>query len=136
MAETLAHIGLQIAGATIDKNGSVIFPSSFIVEDLNSHFGVLTVKTDSVIYHLKPLQEIEELHKSKSHQFAVDAMLAVDLVRKGLSIVFVVCAIVNGDSFTRLYMYPRESLSKPMYGEEIYKCPCTSLSIPMYEEKM
>ena len=125
MAEALAHIGLRIAGATIDKNGSYILP--FIVENLNSHFGVLTVKTDSVIYHLKPLQEIEKLHKSKSNQFAVDAMLAVDLVRKGLSIVFVVCAIIDGDSFTRLCVYPREYLSKPMYQKR-----CTSVRMHLY----
>lgn len=83
MAEALVHIGLQIAGVTIDKNGAVILPSYFMVEDLDSHFGVLTVKTGSVIYLLKPLHEIEELHKSESEPFAVDAMRAVDLVRKG-----------------------------------------------------
>ena len=136
MAEALAHKGLQIAGVTIDKNGAVIFPSYLMVKDLDSHFGVLTVGTGSVMYHLKPLHEIEELHESKSDPFAVDAMRAVDLVRKGSSIAIVVCAIVDGDSFTRLYVYSCKYQSKPMYEEEIYKYSPTSLSIPMYEEKM
>ena len=55
MGEALAHIGLQIAGVTFDKNGAVIFPSYLMVQDLDYHFGVLTVKTGSVIYYLKPL---------------------------------------------------------------------------------
>ena len=107
MTEAFVHKGLQIAGVTIGKNGNVIFPPHFIVKELDSHFGVLTVKTNSVTYHLKPLHEIEKLHESNFDQFSVDAMRAVNLVRKGSSIAFVACAIVNDDAFTRLYVYPR-----------------------------
>ena len=119
MAEAFVHAGLQIAGVTFDENGAVIFPSSFMVQGLDSHFGVLTVETGSVKYHLKTLHEIEKLHKSNSDQFAVDAMHAVDLVRKGSSIAFVACAIVDGDAFTRLYVYPRTSLSIPIYEVDV-----------------
>ena len=107
MAEAFVHTGLHIAGVTFDENGAIIFPASFMVQGLDSHFGVLTVEIGSVKYHLKPLHEIEELHKSNSDQFAVDAMQAVDLVRKGSHIAFVACGLIDGDAFTRLYVYPR-----------------------------
>ena len=115
MAEALALKGLQIAGVTIDKNGAFIFPSYLMVKDLDSHFGVLTVRTGSVIYHLKPLHEIEQIHKSGNESFDLDAMRAVDLVRKGSSIAFVACAIVNGDAFTRLYVYKRTNMQQKGY---------------------
>ena len=112
MAEALVHEGLRIAGVTICEDGRIILPSHFIVEQLDSHFGVLTVSmSHRVIYYLKPLHEIEELHQSKSNSFAHDAMRAVDLVRKGSSIAFVACAIVGDDAFTRLYVYPRRDVN-------------------------
>ena len=109
MAEALVHQALQIAGVTICEDGNIVLPSHFMVEQLNSHFGVLTV-SNGVRYHLKPLHEIEEIHKSGNDSFDVDAMRAVDLVRKGSSIAFVACAIVNDDAFTRLYVYKHTSI--------------------------
>ncbi len=106
-AEALVHAGLKLAGATIAGDGSVIFPSHFMVKQLDSHFGVLAVKPDSLTYYLKSLHDVEEAHKTDSDSFAVDVRCALDLVRKGVSIAIIACGVVDGNAFTRLYVYPR-----------------------------
>ena len=108
MAEAAITAALRCAGAHVDEDGSIGFPSHFFVDGLASNFGVFALQANgNAVYFLRSLTEVAETHTHDTDPFHDDVRRAVRRVQDGTSYAIILCAIVEGDAFTKLCVCDR-----------------------------